>query len=105
MIGREAKINNSKSEKLLGVKFDHKLCFDDHISELCKKASRKIRALSGVAPFRNISEKDIHMSAFFKSQFSFCPLVWMSHSRASNGKINTHFFISNAFFQFSLSVA
>ena len=28
-------ITNSKSEKLLGVKFDHKLSFDDHISELC----------------------------------------------------------------------
>ena len=42
-------ITNSKSEKLLGVKFDHKLSFDDHISELCKKASRKIHALSRVA--------------------------------------------------------
>ena len=30
-------ITNSKSEKLLGVKFDHILSFDDHISELCKK--------------------------------------------------------------------
>ena len=37
-------ITNSKSERLLEVKFDHKLSIDDHISELCKKASRKIRA-------------------------------------------------------------
>ena len=28
------------------------------------------------------------MSAFFKSQFSYCPLVWMCHSRANHGKIN-----------------
>ena len=35
-------ISKSKSEKLLGVKFDHKLSFDYLISELCKKASRKI---------------------------------------------------------------
>ena len=27
-------ITSSKSEKLLGVKFDHKLSFDNHISEL-----------------------------------------------------------------------
>ena len=60
-------ITNSKSKKLLGVKFDHKLSFDDHISELCKKSSR---------------------NAFFKSQFSYCPLVWMCDSRAYNGKIN-----------------
>ena len=30
-------ISNSKIEKLLGVKFEHKLSFDDHISELCQK--------------------------------------------------------------------
>ena len=34
-------ITNSKKEKLLGVKFDHKFFLDDHISELCKKANRK----------------------------------------------------------------
>ena len=28
------------------------------------------------------------MNAFFKSQFSYCPLVWMYHSRANNNKIN-----------------
>ena len=82
-------ITNSKSEKLLGVKFDHKLSFDDHISELCKKASRKINALSRVASYMNISKRRILMNAFFKSQFSYCPLVWMCHSRANNDKINT----------------
>ena len=30
-------IDNSKCEKLVGVKFDHKLSFDDHISELGRK--------------------------------------------------------------------
>ena len=29
-------------EKLLGVKYNHELTFGDHISELPKKASRKI---------------------------------------------------------------
>ena len=68
---------NSKSEKLLGVKFDHKLSFDGHISELCKKASRKIYTLSRVALHMNISKRGILMNAFFKSQFSYCSLVWM----------------------------
>ena len=35
-------IANSKREKLLGIKFDHNLNFDKHLSELCKKASRKL---------------------------------------------------------------
>ena len=28
------------------------------------------------------------MKAFIMSQFSYCPLVWMCHSRTSNNKIN-----------------
>ena len=28
------------------------------------------------------------LNAFFKSQFNYCPLVWMCHSRALNNKIN-----------------
>ena len=81
-------ITNSKSEKLLGVKFYYKLSFDDHISEPCKKTSRKIHPLSSVASYMNISKRRFLMNAFFKSQFSYCPLVWMCHSRANNGKIN-----------------
>ena len=81
-------INNSTCEKLLGVKFDYKLTFDDQISELCKKASRKIHALARVTPYMNIAKKRMLMNAFFKSQFSYCPLVWMCHSHANNSKIN-----------------
>ena len=85
---RHFDIANSKSEKLLRVKFDLKLSFDDLISELYKKASRKIHALSIVASYMNISKSRILMNMFFESQFSYCPLVCMCHSRANNGKIN-----------------
>ena len=34
-------ISNSKCEKLLGVKYDHKLTFDDHISEYVRKLVEK----------------------------------------------------------------
>ena len=33
--------DKSDTEKLLGVKFDKKLAFDDHISDICKKAIEK----------------------------------------------------------------
>ena len=42
------KIDKSDTEKLLGVKFDKKLTFDDQISDICKKAGRKISALARV---------------------------------------------------------
>ena len=53
-----------------------------------KKTSRKIHALSRVTPYMNLSKRCILMNVFFKSQFSYCPLVWMCHSRANNSKIN-----------------
>ena len=81
-------INNSTCEKLLGVKFDYKLSFDDHISELSKETSRKIHALARLTSYMNMAKKRILMNAFFKSQFSYCPLVWMFHTRANNSKIN-----------------
>ena len=44
----EIEINDSKSEKLLGIKIDSKLMFDIHVKSLCKKASQKLNALSKV---------------------------------------------------------
>ena len=36
------KIENSFCEKLLGIKIDTKLKFEEHVETLCKKASQKI---------------------------------------------------------------
>ena len=51
------KIKSSDCEKLLGVKFDSKLRFDQQITDLCRKASRKIHALARVTPFMNLSKR------------------------------------------------
>ena len=45
------KIDKSDTENLLDVKFDQKLTFDYHISDICKKAGRKISALARVTPW------------------------------------------------------
>ena len=37
----ESVIKNTTCEKLLGIKIDNKLTFDEHISGLCKKAANK----------------------------------------------------------------
>ena len=36
----------------------------------------------------SLSKKEILMNSFFNSQFSYCPLIWMFHSRITNNKIN-----------------
>ena len=81
-------VTNSKREKILEVKFDNKLSFDDDISELCRKAGRKIRTLSRVASYMDISKGCVLMNGIFKPQFSYCLLVWMCDSPANNGKTN-----------------
>ena len=81
-------LQNSKEEKILGVIIDNKLTFKSHIEELCKKASQKISALSRISNQLNDSEKKLLFNAVVKSQFNYCPLVWMFCSRTSNNMIN-----------------
>ena len=51
-------IENSKEQKILGVIIDNKLNFKSHISELCKKASQKVAALSTFSSYLHNSEKN-----------------------------------------------
>ena len=81
-------MNNSLSEKLLGITFDCKLKFNKHIEDICQKASQKINALARLAPYMGTTKKRIIMNTFFKSQFNYCPLVWMCCNRSLNTKIN-----------------
>ena len=41
-----------------------------------------------IGPFMNVSKKRIIMKSFIESQFGYCPLIWMFHSRGLNNKIN-----------------
>ena len=84
----ETEIKNSEYEKLLGIKVDTKLNFNEHLNDIISKASRKVNALSRVVPYMSLSKKKILMNSFFNSQFSYCPLIWMFHSRIMNNKIN-----------------
>ena len=81
-------INNSKSKKLLGVTFDCKLNFNVHLDSVVAKARQKVHLLARIAPYMNISKRKLVMNSFFTSQFNYCPLVWMCHSRLINNKIN-----------------
>ena len=81
-------ITNSACEKLLGIKVDSSLNFEYHIGSICKKAGAKLNALTRIANHMPFQERKLLMNAFFTSQFSYCPLTWMFHSRKLNNKIN-----------------
>ena len=68
-------IENSNCEIILGVTIDSKLNFKEHLDGIIKKASRKVNALSGIAPYMNIAKRRLLMNSFFASQFNYCPLV------------------------------
>ena len=36
----------------------------------------------------NLTKRKLLVNSFFTSQFNYCPLVWMSHNRTINNKIN-----------------
>ena len=56
---------------------------------VCKKASQKLNALSRLCAFIPFHNRKLLMNAFFESQFSYSPLVWMLHSRQVNSKVNS----------------
>ena len=76
------------SVKLLGITIDNELKFDEHVSKLCKKASQKLHALARISNYICQDRLRILMKAFIESQFGYCPLVWMFHSRKLNNRIN-----------------
>ena len=67
-------IDSSNCEKLLDVKIDNKLSFEDHVIDLCTKASQKLHALSRIANVMNLQQRRKIMNAFVNSQFGYCPL-------------------------------
>jgi len=81
-------IQNSLCEKLLGIQIDSKLSFDNHVEKLCDNVSAKLKTLARVAPYLDLGKRKLLMNAFFRSQFSYCPLALMFHSRTLNNRIN-----------------
>ena len=79
---------NSSEENLLGVHIDSKLSFYHHVSKLCQKASHKLYALARKSPDMDRNKLRNFIRAFITSQFQYCPLIWMFHSRQLNQKIN-----------------
>ena len=52
------------------VHIDYKLKFDIHVQTICKKAHRKLSALSRIANCMEFPKIRVLMNAFFKAQFN-----------------------------------
>ena len=82
------KVTSESRVKLLGIHIDNRLNFDCHVSQLCKKASKKLNALARIFKYVETSKHRVLVNSFITSQFSYCPLIWMFHSRRMEHRIN-----------------
>ena len=73
---------------VIGVVIDSKVTFAKYTENLCRKTNQKLHALTRVANFMTLEKRRLLMKTFVFSQLNHCPLVWMSHSRKRNNKLN-----------------
>ena len=84
----DEQIWESYEEKLLGVIIDKNLNFNSHLTTLCNKVGQKVTVLARLAKLLPFHKRRLILKTFIESQFSYCALAWMFHSRKINRKIN-----------------
>ena len=84
----DEKIWESNKQKLLDLKTDRNLHFNEYMSLLCKKACKKLSVFARLSNFMSIKQRRVLVKPFIESQFGYCTLIWMFHDRGLNNKIN-----------------
>ena len=90
-LSHEIMLNNNKisnEDKLLGIFLDSKLNFESYIGSLCRKAGQKISALARLKNYLTSDQRNLLLNSVIKSQFTYCPLIWMFTSRYLNNALN-----------------
>ena len=67
---------------------DSELKFEEHISKICNVVNKKPNALHRIGSHMSLDKRKMLLRAFIESQFRYCALTWMFHSRTLNNKIN-----------------
>ena len=83
----ETDIKCENNVSLLGINIDFMLKFDDHVTEICKKASKQLAVLKRLGRFLTKQGKLVIYNSFISSNFSYCPLAWHFCSIASTNKL------------------
>ena len=78
------KLSSTCREKHLGIKIDNNLTFEEHIEELCRKASQKVNLLARISSLMRFEQRQRIVNSFI----TYCPLVCIFHSRRLNNRIN-----------------
>ena len=81
-------IKSSKELEIFGIKVENDLNFNNHIKSICWKAGQKLHALLRISFNLNMRQKKSLYKSMIKSQFNYCPLVWMFISGKFNNLVN-----------------
>ena len=82
------KVTNQLRVKNLIIHTDSRLNFDYHVSQLSEKASKTLHALARIFDYEETAKRRVVVRSLITSQFSFCPLTWIFHSRRMERRIN-----------------
>ena len=53
-----------------------------------KRPTKKLHALARLSSYIDSVKSENLMNSFIRSQFNYCPLVWMFHDRAADAKLS-----------------
>ena len=82
-----AKIKCEDNVTLLGISIVFMLRFDDHVSQICKRASKQLAVLKHIGRFLTKQGKMTIYNSFIVSNFNYCPLVWHFCSTSSTNEL------------------
>ena len=60
----------------------------EYVTSICSRASQTHNVLTRVSKYMSLQTRCSLMESFITSQFNYCPIVWMCHSRSLNNKVN-----------------
>ena len=72
----DKKIKTSDVVQLLGITIDQRLCFEQHISKICRKASGQLNALKRLGSYLSNEARQAAVDDFILANFNYCPVVW-----------------------------
>ena len=76
MDGQELLESDSQSEKLLGVRFQTNLKWNQHVKELQSKLKNRLAGLMKIKFLTSVSHKKVIAESIFQSVMTYCIAVW-----------------------------
>ena len=83
----QTNIKCEENVTLYCINIDFMLKFDNHVAEICKKASKQLAVLKRLGSILTKQGKLVIYNSFMASNFSYCPLAWHFCSASSTNKL------------------